>query len=169
MVYDYYASGAEYQWTLMENWEAFSRILLATFSPTSWATSSVDEVDSVGSDISFFQLYVYKDNNIVRQLVKKVEVAGFKEITLTIDTLRLGQRKADIKNRFALPPHQVLNNFEGLDLGIMDKIYDFGLASYIDGRVRKKKERQEEGKKRIRRRLTDVLCQGQGGGTRWVV
>jgi (S)-2-hydroxy-acid oxidase len=42
---------------------------------------------------------VYKDNNIVRQLVKKVEVAGFKEITLTIDTLRLGQRKADIKNR----------------------------------------------------------------------
>lgn len=53
--------------------------------------------------------------------------------------------------RFALPPHQVLNNFEGLDLGIMDKIYDFGLASYIDGRVRKKKERQEEGKKRIRR------------------
>jgi hypothetical protein len=85
--------------------------------------------------------------------------------------------------RFSLPPHQVLNNFEGLDLGIMDKvkylqnqptiyqvnsqvecnfpdvlsclcdcqIYDFGLASYIDGRVRKKKERQEEGKKRIRR------------------
>jgi hypothetical protein len=52
---------------------------------------------------------------------------------------------------FSLPPHQVLNNFEGLDLGIMDKIYDFGLASYIDGRVRKKKERQEEGKKRIRR------------------
>jgi (S)-2-hydroxy-acid oxidase len=53
----------------------------------------------VGSDICFFQLYVYKDNNIVRQLVKKVEVAGFKEITLTIDTLRLGHRKAGIKNR----------------------------------------------------------------------
>jgi isopentenyl diphosphate isomerase/L-lactate dehydrogenase-like FMN-dependent dehydrogenase len=34
MVYDYYASGAEYQWTLMENWEAFSRILLATYTPT---------------------------------------------------------------------------------------------------------------------------------------
>jgi hypothetical protein len=85
--------------------------------------------------------------------------------------------------RFALLPHLVLNNFEGLDLGVMDKvkylqtqptiyqvnsqfecnfpyvlpclcgfqIYDFGLAYYIDGRVRKKNEKQKEGKKRIRR------------------
>jgi (S)-2-hydroxy-acid oxidase len=42
---------------------------------------------------------VYKDMNIVWQLVKMVEVAGFKAITLTVDTLRLGHREADIKNR----------------------------------------------------------------------
>ena len=32
MVYDYYASGAEDQWTLQENRNAFSRILYAFFS-----------------------------------------------------------------------------------------------------------------------------------------
>lgn len=32
MVYDYYASGAEDQWTLQENREAFSRILYVSYS-----------------------------------------------------------------------------------------------------------------------------------------
>jgi isopentenyl diphosphate isomerase/L-lactate dehydrogenase-like FMN-dependent dehydrogenase len=43
---------------------------------------------------------VFKDRNIVRQLVKRAEMAGFKAIALTVDTPRLGRREADIKNRF---------------------------------------------------------------------
>ncbi|ONM13738.1 Peroxisomal (S)-2-hydroxy-acid oxidase GLO1 [Zea mays] len=171
MVYDYYASGAEDQWTLKENREAFSRILkvdqshgveqrardemclvtcgldgeLATaraaasagtiMTLSSWSTSSVEEVNSVGPGIRFFQLYVYKDRNIVRQLVKRAEMAGFKAIALTVDTPILGRREADIKNRFALPPHLVLKNFQALDLGTMDKTNDSGLASYVAGQV----------------------------------
>lgn len=42
---------------------------------------------------------VYKDRNIVRQLVKRAEMAGFKAIALTVDTPILGRREADIKNR----------------------------------------------------------------------
>jgi hypothetical protein len=42
---------------------------------------------------------VYKDRNIVWQLVKRAEVAGFKAIALTVDTTRLGRREVDIKNR----------------------------------------------------------------------
>ncbi|KAM0855882.1 hypothetical protein ACQ4PT_049499 [Festuca glaucescens] len=163
MVYDYYASGAEDQWTLRENREAFSRILfrprvlidvshiniatnilgfnismpimiapramhkmahpegeLATaraaasagtiMTLSTLATSSVEEVNSV-----------FKDRNLVRQLVRRAETAGFKAIALTVDTPRLGRREADIKNRFTLPPHLVLKNFEALDLGTMDK------------------------------------------------
>ncbi|CAN1227267.1 Glycolate oxidase 3 [Linum grandiflorum] len=158
MVYDYYASGAEDQWTLKENRNAFSRILfrprilvdvskidMATnvlgfnismpimIAPTamqkmahpdgeyataraasaagtimtlsSWATSSVEEVASTGPGIRFFQLYVYKDRNVVTQLVKRAERAGFKAIALTVDTPRLGRREADIKNRFVSHKH----------------------------------------------------------------
>ncbi|ESQ55569.1 hypothetical protein EUTSA_v10025514mg [Eutrema salsugineum] len=188
MVYDYYASGAEDQWTLQENRNAFSRILfrprilidvseidvsttvlgfnismpimiaptamqkmahpdgeLATARATSaagtimtlssWATCSVEEVASTGPGIRFFQLYVYKDRNVVRQLVKRAEEAGFKAIALTVDTPRLGRRESDIKNRFALPRGLTLKNFEGLDLGKIDKTDDSGLASYVAGQV----------------------------------
>lgn len=188
MVYDYYASGAEDEWTLQENRNAFSRIMfrprilidvskidmtttilgfnistpimiaptamqkmahpegeLATaraasaagtiMTLSSWATSSVEEVASTGPGIRFFQLYVFKDRNIVIQLVKRAERAGFKAIALTVDTPRLGRREADIKNRFTLPPYLTLKNFEGLDIGKLDKTDDSALASYVAGQV----------------------------------
>lgn len=65
---------------------------------------------------------VYKDRNVVAQLVRRAERAGFKAIALTVDTPRLGRREADIKNRFTLPPFLTLKNFEGLDLGKMDEV-----------------------------------------------
>ncbi|KHG00837.1 Peroxisomal [Gossypium arboreum] len=219
MVYDYYASGAEDQWTLKENRNAFSRILFRPrilidvskinmmttilgfrismpimVAPTamqkmahpegtygcswkrhynlyrkenvqqlgqlqmleqSWfaslrltvnsvrnrstlstyANSSVEEVASTRSGIRFFQLYVHKDRNLVAQLVRRAERAGFKAIALTADTPRLGRREADIKNRFNLPPYLTLNNFEGLDLGKIDKTDDSGLASYAANQI----------------------------------
>lgn len=188
MVFDYYASGAEDQWTLKENRNAFERIrfrprilidvtnvdmtttvlgfkisMPIMIAPTamqrmahpegelataraasaagtimtlsSWATSSVEEVASTGPGIRFFQLYVYKDRHVVAQLVRRAEKAGFKAIALTVDTPRLGRREADIKNRFTLPPHLNLKNFEGLDLGKMDKTTDSGLASYVAGQI----------------------------------
>ncbi|KAL5217632.1 hypothetical protein ABZP36_018316 [Zizania latifolia] len=188
MIYDYYASGAEDEWTLKENREAFSRILFrprvlidvskidmtttvlgfkismpimiapsamqkmahpegeyatarassaagTIMTLSSWATSSVEEVASTGPGIRFFQLYVYKDRNVVGQLVRRAERAGFKAIALTVDTPRLGRREADIKNRFVLPPYLTLKNFEGLNLGKMDKSNDSGLASYVAGQI----------------------------------
>ncbi|KAH9779674.1 (S)-2-hydroxy-acid oxidase GLO1 [Citrus sinensis] len=181
MVFDYYASGAEDQWTLQENRNAFSRILFRPrilidvskidmsttvlgfkismpimIAPTamqkmahpeastlcfnfqtlsSWSTSSVEEVASTGPGIRFFQLYVYKDRNVVAQLVRRAERAGFKAIALTVDTPRLGRREADIKNRFTLPPFLTLKNFQGLDLGKMDEANDSGLAAYVAGQI----------------------------------
>ncbi|CAI5948534.1 unnamed protein product [Closterium sp. NIES-65] len=102
---------------------------------SSWATSSVEEVASVGPGLRFFQLYVYKDRQVVEQLVRRAERAGFKAIALTVDTPRLGRREADIKNRFVLPPHLTLKNFEGLNLGSMDKSQESGLSSYVAGQI----------------------------------
>ncbi|KAL1555833.1 (S)-2-hydroxy-acid oxidase [Salvia divinorum] len=188
MVYDYYASGAEDQWTLQENRNAYSRILFRPrilvdvskidttttvlgykistpimVAPTamqkmahpegelaiaraassartimtlsSWGTSSIEEVASAASGIKFFQLYVFKDRNIVEQLVRRAEKAGFKAIALTVDTPRLGRREADIKNRFALPPHLTLKNYEGLDSGSVRRSNDSGLATYVADQV----------------------------------
>ncbi|KAI7987815.1 hypothetical protein LOK49_LG13G02320 [Camellia lanceoleosa] len=81
------------------------------------------------------QCQVYKDRKVVAQLVRGAERAGFKAIALTVDTPKLGRREADIKNRFTLPPFLTLKNFEGLDLGKMDRSNDSGLASYVAGQI----------------------------------
>ncbi|KAH0935195.1 hypothetical protein HID58_012312 [Brassica napus] len=179
MVYDYYASGAEDQWTLQENRNAFSRILFRPrilidvskidvsttvlgfnismpimVAPT--AMQKMAHPDGIHylhglrvvlrkllpQDLGFafsnsmlLLIQVYKDRNVVRQLVKRAEEAGFKAIALTVDTPRLGRRESDIKNRFALPRGLTLKNFEGLDLGKIDKTNDSGLASYVAGQV----------------------------------
>ncbi|XP_071905145.1 glycolate oxidase-like isoform X2 [Coffea arabica] len=102
---------------------------------SSWATSSVEEVASTGPGIRFFQIYVFRDRNIVAQFVRRAERAGFKAMALTVDLPRGGRREADIKNRFTLPPFLTLKNFEGLDLGKMDKADDSGLISYAAGQT----------------------------------
>lgn len=187
MVYDYYSSGAEDQWTLEENRRAFSRILFrprilidvskidmtTTFlghkinmpimlapsamqrmahpdgelavaraasaagilmALSSWSTCTLEEVASTGPGIRLQQVYVYKDRNIVQQLVRRAEKAGYKGFVVTVDTPILGRREADIKNRFCLPPHLALKNFSHLNLDMEEK-EDSGLAAYVASQV----------------------------------
>lgn len=54
------------------------------------------------SQLRCLKCQVYKDRNVVAQLVRRAERAGFKAIALTVDTPKLGRREADIKNRFSL-------------------------------------------------------------------
>ncbi|KAG6494479.1 hypothetical protein ZIOFF_049511 [Zingiber officinale] len=162
MIYDYFASGAEDQWTLRENRSAFSRIL---FRPRILVdVSNIDMTTTIlGFKISMpimiaptamqkmahpegelataraasaaNTIMVYKDRNVVRQLVGRAEKAGFKAIVLTVDTPRLGRREADIKNRFTLPPSLTLKNFVELNIEKMDMTNDSGLASYVGSQV----------------------------------
>ncbi|XP_048429566.1 glycolate oxidase 1 isoform X2 [Pyrus x bretschneideri] len=162
MIYDYYASGAEDQWTLKENERAFSRILFRPrilidvskidlrttvlgfnismpimIAPTAMQKMAHPEGEyaTARAASAADTIMVHKDRNVVAQLVKRAERAGFKAIALTVDTPRLGRREADIKNRFVLPPNLTLKNFEDLDLGKMDKTNDSGLASYVAGQI----------------------------------
>ncbi|KAL0743654.1 hypothetical protein Bca4012_085167 [Brassica carinata] len=138
MVYDYYASGAEDQWTLQENRNAFARIL---FRPR--ILIDVNKIDMTTTILGFkisMPIMVSKNRKVVEQLVRRAERVGFKAIVLTVDAPRLGRRESDIKNRFTLPPHLTLKNFEGLDLGKKDlgkkdEDDDSGLASYVAGQV----------------------------------
>nr|CAB3503250.1 unnamed protein product [Digitaria exilis] len=162
MAYDYYASAAEDEWTLQENREAFSRILFRPrilidvsridisttvlgfkismpimVAPTAMQKMAHPEGEyaTARAASAAGTIMVYKDRKVVEQLVRRAERAGFKAIALTVDTPRLGRREADIKNRFVLPPHLSLKNFEGLDLGKMDQAADSGLASYVAGQI----------------------------------
>eukprot|EP00166_Cyanidium_caldarium_P006501 ctg_979.g327 len=95
---------------------------------SSWSTTSLEDVEAhVPGLPKFFQLYVYKDRALTERLVKRAEKAGFRAIALTVDTPQLGRREADIRNRFTLPPHLRLANFDEVnDQSTMKQ--DCGLA-----------------------------------------
>ncbi|KAJ8966242.1 hypothetical protein NQ314_003657, partial [Rhamnusium bicolor] len=50
------------------------------------ATSSIEEVaEAAANALKWFQLYIYKDRELTKGLVKRAERAGFKAIVLTVD------------------------------------------------------------------------------------
>jgi 4-hydroxymandelate oxidase len=53
----------------------------------------------------WFQLYVFRDRELTRELLDRAEAAGFEAIVLTVDAPVLGRRERDVRNGFDLPPH----------------------------------------------------------------
>ncbi len=52
----------------------------------------------------WFQLYVFRDRGVTRDLVERAEAAGYGAIVLTVDAPILGRRERDVRNEFRLPP-----------------------------------------------------------------
>ena len=51
----------------------------------------------------WFQLYVFRDRGVTRDLVARAEAAGYEAIVLTVDAPVLGRRERDVRNEFELP------------------------------------------------------------------
>ena len=48
-----------------------------------------------GNGVRWFQLYVYKDRDVVAGLVRRAEAAGYTAIALTVDAPFLGRRSVE--------------------------------------------------------------------------
>ncbi|KAF7269085.1 hypothetical protein GWI33_017842 [Rhynchophorus ferrugineus] len=78
------------------------------------ATSSIEEIAETAPNLTkWFQLYIYKDRELTKSLVRRAEQAGYEALALTVDTPMFGLRLADMRNKFQLPPHLRLANFIG--------------------------------------------------------
>jgi len=67
-------------------------------------TSPEDLKAAVPGGNNWFQLYISKDRSITRDLLDRVEAAGYDTIELTIDTPVGGIRRRDIRNGLTVPP-----------------------------------------------------------------
>lgn len=70
---------------------------------SSLSTVDVEDVLEAATGPVFFQLYLYRDREISRELIERVTAAGCSAIILTVDTPLLGNRERDVRNRFQLP------------------------------------------------------------------
>lgn len=81
----------------------------ATMVASTLATVPLEDVASTGVS-RWFQLYVFADRGLTRELVQRAVAAGYSALVPTIDTPTVGIRYADQRNRFALPPDLELAN-----------------------------------------------------------
>lgn len=101
---------------------------VSTLSTTSYENIA----NAVPNGTYAMQLYVYKERELSTKLIKRAELAGFKAIIMTADTPVLGQRIADVKQKFRLPDHLSLENYNDLnDVKVVDK----GLMGYISDNI----------------------------------
>ncbi len=74
------------------------------FSLSTLATRSIEEVAAVSDGDLWFQVYVWKDRGLVKELLDRARDAGYSTIAVTVDTAVLGRRERDIRRGFTLPP-----------------------------------------------------------------
>ncbi|CAN8007574.1 unnamed protein product, partial [Ixodes pacificus] len=105
--------------------KANTLMILSTLSNT-----TLEDVAAAAPEgLRWFQLYVYKDRDITKDLVKRAEKSGYKALVVTVDTPLFGNRIVDVKNNFTLPDGLTVANLEGVGGGL-DPSSGSGLAAY---------------------------------------
>jgi isopentenyl diphosphate isomerase/L-lactate dehydrogenase-like FMN-dependent dehydrogenase len=76
------------------------------------SSTPIEDVAAAATGPLWFQLYVYRDREVTRDLVRRAEAAGCRALVLTVDTPRLGRRERDLRGGFSLPPDIAVANLE---------------------------------------------------------
>ncbi|MBS2034901.1 alpha-hydroxy-acid oxidizing protein [bacterium] len=100
-----------------------SIFILSTLSNT-----PMEKVIQEASGPVLFQLYIYKDRGVTRELVQRAQAAGARALVVTVDAPVLAIREKDTHNRFTLPPGLTLANLSGTG---KETLEGGGLDSYV--------------------------------------
>ncbi len=111
--------------------EAGTLMVLSTLSNT-----PVEEVAAAAEGPLWFQLYIYRDRGITRDLIARVEKAGCSALVLTVDAPVLGKRDRDSIHQFSLPAHlSVANMLPAQMESLPNAPRDSGLAGYFSALI----------------------------------
>ncbi|AHN27689.1 MULTISPECIES: alpha-hydroxy acid oxidase [Snodgrassella] len=85
--------------------------------PFTLSTMSICSIEDVAENTSapfWFQLYVMRDREFMRDLIRRAQEAKCSALVVTADLQVLGQRHKDIKNGLSTPPKPTLRNWMNL-------------------------------------------------------
>ena len=74
------------------------------------ATSTPAEVAETGAQ-RWFQLYVFRDEGVTRNLIAQARELGYSALVLTIDAPVRGNRERDLRTAFSIPPEMSIASF----------------------------------------------------------
>ncbi|MBL8537155.1 MAG: alpha-hydroxy-acid oxidizing protein [Hyphomonadaceae bacterium] len=74
------------------------------YSASTLASTSIESLARETPGPKLFQIYMWKDRGLVREIMQRARAAGYTGIILTVDTPVAGNRERDPRNRFSIPP-----------------------------------------------------------------
>jgi len=75
------------------------------YALSTMGTRSIEEVAAAApGGRNWFQVYVWRDRALVKELIDRAAGAGFEALVITVDTAVLGRRERDVRRGFSLPP-----------------------------------------------------------------
>ncbi len=74
------------------------------FTLSTLATRSIEDVAAVSDGPKWFQVYVWRDRGLVKEMIGRAADARYEALVLTVDTAVFGRRERDVRRGFALPP-----------------------------------------------------------------
>lgn len=96
--------------------------VLSTMASTSLerVRRGADEIAGIRSDL-WFQLYIWKDRTLARDLVRRAQDAGYRVLEVAVDTAVSGHRLRDVRNGLTIPPRPTLATI--LDIGVRPRYW----------------------------------------------
>ena len=74
------------------------------YTLSSMSTRSIEEVRAVSDGDLWFQVYVWRDKDLLASMLERAAAAAFSTIVVTVDTAVLGRRERDVRRGLTLPP-----------------------------------------------------------------
>lgn len=81
------------------------------YSLSTMATTSIEDVAAATSAPKMFQIYIFKDRELTKELLQRCRQAGYRALCLTVDTAIAGNRERDHRHGMTMPPRVSLKSF----------------------------------------------------------
>jgi L-lactate dehydrogenase (cytochrome) len=80
------------------------------YSLSTMATTSLEDVAAASAGAKMFQVYIFKDRGLTRELVARCKAANYQALCLTVDTPLAGNRERDLVTGMTMPPRLSLRS-----------------------------------------------------------
>ena len=74
------------------------------YALSTMGTRSAEEVAEVSDGSKWFQVYVWRDRGLLKDMIDRAAAADFEVLCITVDAAMLGRRERDVRRGFTLPP-----------------------------------------------------------------
>lgn len=81
------------------------------FALSTMSNTSLEDVAAETAAPKFFQLYIFRDRGVTRELVVRCKAAGYRALCLTVDTPLGGNRERDRANGLSMPPRVTMRSW----------------------------------------------------------